>query len=48
MLLITAPRLPAIDWLVKDGLLKPNQLKVADTYTNEFNFYRAGKQADAK
>ena len=37
-----------IDWLVKDGLLKPNQLKAADTYTNEFNFYRAGKQADAK
>jgi ABC-type nitrate/sulfonate/bicarbonate transport system substrate-binding protein len=37
-----------IDWLVKDGLLKPDQLKAADTYTNEFNFYRAGKQADAK
>jgi ABC-type nitrate/sulfonate/bicarbonate transport system substrate-binding protein len=37
-----------IDWLVKDGLLKPNQLKASDTYTNEFNFYRAGKQADAK
>src|SRR5438132_11212461 len=37
-----------IDWLVKDGLLKPNQVKASDTYTNEFNFYRAGKQADAK
>ncbi len=37
-----------IDWLVKDGLLKPNQLKASDTYTNEFNFYRTGKQADAK
>ena len=37
-----------IDWLVKDGLLKPNQLKAADTYTNDFNFYRAGRQADAK
>jgi ABC-type nitrate/sulfonate/bicarbonate transport system substrate-binding protein len=37
-----------IDWLVKDGLLKPNQLKASDTYTNEFNFYRAGKQADAE
>jgi ABC-type nitrate/sulfonate/bicarbonate transport system substrate-binding protein len=37
-----------IDWLVKDGLLKPGQLKASDTYTNEFNFYRTGKQADAK
>jgi ABC-type nitrate/sulfonate/bicarbonate transport system substrate-binding protein len=37
-----------IDWLVNDGFLKPNQFKAADTYTNEFNFYRAGKQADAK
>jgi ABC-type nitrate/sulfonate/bicarbonate transport system substrate-binding protein len=37
-----------IDWLVKDGLLKPGQLKVSDTYTNDFNFYRTGKQADAK
>jgi ABC-type nitrate/sulfonate/bicarbonate transport system substrate-binding protein len=37
-----------IDWLVKDGLLKPGQLKAADTYTNEFNFYRSGKQAEAK
>jgi ABC-type nitrate/sulfonate/bicarbonate transport system substrate-binding protein len=37
-----------IDWLVKDGLLKPDQLKASDIYTNEFNFYRTGKQADAK
>jgi ABC-type nitrate/sulfonate/bicarbonate transport system substrate-binding protein len=37
-----------IDWLVKDGLLKPDQIKASDTYTNEFNFYRSGKQADAK
>jgi ABC-type nitrate/sulfonate/bicarbonate transport system substrate-binding protein len=37
-----------IDWLVKDGLLKPGQLKASETYTNEFNFYRTGKQADAK
>lgn len=37
-----------IDWLVKDGLLKPGQLKASDTYTNEFNFYRAGERADAK
>jgi|SRR5579883_2150113 len=37
-----------IDWLVKDGLLKPDQIKAADTYTNEFNFYRTGKQAEAR
>jgi len=37
-----------IDWLVKDGLLKPDQLKPSAIYTNEFNFYRTGKQADAK
>jgi ABC-type nitrate/sulfonate/bicarbonate transport system substrate-binding protein len=37
-----------IDWLVKDGLLKPGQLKAPDTYTNDFNFYRAGKQAEVK
>jgi len=37
-----------IDWLVKDGLLKPDQLKPSDIYTNEFNFYRAGKTADAQ
>jgi ABC-type nitrate/sulfonate/bicarbonate transport system substrate-binding protein len=29
-----------IDWLVKDGTLKPGQLKAADLYTNEFNPYR--------
>lgn len=37
-----------IDWLVKDGLLKPGQLKASDTYTNEFNFYRTAERADAK
>jgi ABC-type nitrate/sulfonate/bicarbonate transport system substrate-binding protein len=37
-----------IDWLVKDGLLKPDQLKPSDIYTNDLNFYRAGKTADAK
>jgi ABC-type nitrate/sulfonate/bicarbonate transport system substrate-binding protein len=29
-----------IDWLVKDGALKPGQLKAADLYTNELNPYR--------
>jgi len=29
-----------IDWLVKDGALKPGQLKAADLYTNQFNPYR--------
>ncbi len=28
-----------IDWLVKDGLLKPGQVKPADLYTNAFNPY---------
>ena len=28
-----------IDWLVKNGELKENQIKVADLYTNEFNPY---------
>lgn len=28
-----------IDWLVKDGVLKPGQLKASDLYTNEFNPY---------
>jgi ABC-type nitrate/sulfonate/bicarbonate transport system substrate-binding protein len=37
-----------IDWLVKDGLLKPGQLKASDTYTNAFNFYRIGKQVNAE
>ena len=32
-----------IDWLVKDGLLKPGQIKASDIYTNEFNFYRTGQ-----
>jgi ABC-type nitrate/sulfonate/bicarbonate transport system substrate-binding protein len=29
-----------VDWLVKDGLLKPGQLQVGKLYTNEFNPYR--------
>ncbi|MGY4592616.1 ABC-type nitrate/sulfonate/bicarbonate transport system substrate-binding protein [Bradyrhizobium sp. GM22.5] len=37
-----------VDWLVKDGLLKPDQLKPADLYTNEFNYFRPGKTAEAK
>ena len=37
-----------IDWLVKDGLLKPDQLKPSEIYTNDLNFYRTGKTADAK
>jgi ABC-type nitrate/sulfonate/bicarbonate transport system substrate-binding protein len=37
-----------IDWLVKDGLLKPDQLKPSDLYTNAFNYYRPGKTADAQ
>ena len=37
-----------IDWLVKDDLLKPDQLKPSDIFTNEFNFYRPGKTADAQ
>jgi ABC-type nitrate/sulfonate/bicarbonate transport system substrate-binding protein len=47
--LITDPELQVwIDWLVKDGLLKPDQFKPSDIYTNEFNYYRTGKTADAK
>lgn len=37
-----------IDWLVKDGLFKPGQLKASDTYTNEFNYFRPGKTAEAR
>jgi len=37
-----------IDWLVKDGLLKPDQLRPSDIYTNELNFYRPGKAAEAQ
>ncbi|MGX1073590.1 ABC-type nitrate/sulfonate/bicarbonate transport system substrate-binding protein [Bradyrhizobium elkanii] len=37
-----------IDWLVKDGLLKPGQIKASDTYTNEFNYFRPGKTAEAR
>jgi ABC-type nitrate/sulfonate/bicarbonate transport system substrate-binding protein len=28
-----------IDWLVKDGVLKPGQLRAAELYTNQFNPY---------
>jgi ABC-type nitrate/sulfonate/bicarbonate transport system substrate-binding protein len=46
---ITDPQLQVwIDWLVKDGFLKPDQLKAKDIYTNEFNYYRPGKTADAR
>ncbi|SDS54946.1 ABC transporter substrate-binding protein [Bradyrhizobium canariense] len=37
-----------IDWLVKDGLLKPDQLKASDIYTNALNYYRPNKTADAE
>lgn len=39
-----------IDWLVKDGLLKPGQVKPTDLYTNAFNPYANGgdKLAAAK
>jgi ABC-type nitrate/sulfonate/bicarbonate transport system substrate-binding protein len=47
--LITDPQLQIwIDWLVKDGLLKPDQIKAGDTYTNEFNYFRPGKTAEAR
>jgi ABC-type nitrate/sulfonate/bicarbonate transport system substrate-binding protein len=29
-----------IDWLVKDGVLKPGKLKASDLYTNDLNPYR--------
>jgi ABC-type nitrate/sulfonate/bicarbonate transport system substrate-binding protein len=34
-----------IDWLIKDGALKPGQLKASDLYTNEFNPYRGAAAA---
>ncbi|SFN63915.1 ABC-type nitrate/sulfonate/bicarbonate transport system, substrate-binding protein [Bradyrhizobium sp. Rc3b] len=37
-----------IDWLVKDGLFKPGQIKASETYTNEFNYFRPGKTAEAR
>jgi ABC-type nitrate/sulfonate/bicarbonate transport system substrate-binding protein len=47
--LIADPQLQVwIDWLVKDGFLKPDQIKVSDTYTNQFNYFRPGKTADAR
>lgn len=36
-----------IDWLVKDGTLKPGQLKAADLYTNELNPYRPASTTGA-
>jgi ABC-type nitrate/sulfonate/bicarbonate transport system substrate-binding protein len=35
-----------IDWLVKDGALKPGQVSKPDLFTNEFNTY--GKVAEAR
>jgi ABC-type nitrate/sulfonate/bicarbonate transport system substrate-binding protein len=47
--LIGAPEIQVwIDWLVRDGFLKPDQLKASDIYTNDFNFYRPGKTANAE
>ena len=37
-----------IDWLVKDGVLKPGQLKASDVYTNEFNPYAGSAAAVSK
>jgi ABC-type nitrate/sulfonate/bicarbonate transport system substrate-binding protein len=37
-----------IDWLVKDGFLRPGQIKASDTYTNEFNYFRPGRTAEAR
>ncbi|MDF0497326.1 ABC transporter substrate-binding protein [Bradyrhizobium yuanmingense] len=37
-----------IDWLEKDGLFKPGQIKASDTYTNAFNYFRPGKTAEAQ
>jgi len=34
-----------IDWLVKDGVLKPGQIKASALYTNAFNPYRAADTA---
>jgi ABC-type nitrate/sulfonate/bicarbonate transport system substrate-binding protein len=37
-----------IDWLVKDGWLKPGQVKASDLYTNEFNPYRQATTTASK
>lgn len=37
-----------IDWLVKDELLKPGQVKAADLYTNAFNPYAGGAKVAAQ
>jgi len=34
---------PWIDWLVKDGQLKPNQIKAEQLFTNQFNPYATAK-----
>ena len=36
------------DWLEKDGLFKLGQVKASDVYTNAFNYFRAGKTAEAR
>jgi ABC-type nitrate/sulfonate/bicarbonate transport system substrate-binding protein len=37
-----------IDWLVKDGVLKPGQVKASALYTNAFNPYGAADKAAAR
>ncbi|WBL77654.1 ABC transporter substrate-binding protein [Bradyrhizobium xenonodulans] len=37
-----------IDWLEKDGLFRPGQIKASDTYTNAFNYFRPGKTAEVQ
>lgn len=37
-----------IDWLVKDEVLKPGQIKPSDLYTNAFNTYASGAKVAAK
>jgi len=32
----------------KGCLFKPGQIRASDVYTNEFNFYRPGKTAEAR
>lgn len=37
-----------IDWLVKEEIVKPGQIKPSDLYTNAFNPYAAGAKVAAK
>jgi ABC-type nitrate/sulfonate/bicarbonate transport system substrate-binding protein len=37
-----------IDWLVRDGVLKPGQVKASTLYTNAFNPYPAADTAATK